>query len=142
MRCARDRGLRRDLAESLLDQRADFVGLDVAGDHQRRIVRRVEALVEGERILAVELLDLLVPADHRPAIGMVEIQRGHDLLGQPRVRIVGDAHVVFFEHDVALGQHVLILEDQAGHAVGLELHHAARADRAARAGNSRCSRRR
>ena len=54
---------------------------------------------------------------------MVEIQRRHDLLGQARVRIVGDAHVEFLEHDVALGQHVLILENEAGHAVGLELHH-------------------
>lgn len=54
---------------------------------------------------------------------MVEIERGHDLLVQPRIRIVGDAHVVLFEHDVALGQHVLVLEDEARHAVGLELHH-------------------
>ena len=54
---------------------------------------------------------------------MVEIERGHDLLVQPRLRIVGDAHVVFLEHDVALGQHVLVLQDQAGHAIGLELHH-------------------
>ena len=54
---------------------------------------------------------------------MVEIERRHDLLGQPRVRIVGDPHVEFFQHDVALGQHVLVLEDEAGHAVGLEFHH-------------------
>ncbi len=86
-------------------------------------VRRVETLVERQRILAVELLDLLAPADDRPAIGMVEIQRRHDLLGQSRVRIVGDAHIELFQHDVALGQHVLILEDEAGHPVGLELHH-------------------
>ena len=63
----RDRGLRRDLAEVLLDQRADLLGVGVAGDHQDRVVRRVEAAVEGERILAVELLDLLMPADHRAA---------------------------------------------------------------------------
>ena len=56
---------------------------------------------------------------------MIEIQRRHDLFGQPRLGVVGDAHVVFLEHDVALGQHVLILEDQAGHAIGLELHHGA-----------------
>ncbi len=120
----RDRRLRRDIGVVFLHQRADFSRLDVARDDQDRIVRRVEALVEGERILAVELLDLLVPADHRAAVGMVEIERGHDLLGQPRIRIVGDAHVEFFQHDVALGQHVLILEDETGHAVGLELHHA------------------
>ena len=54
---------------------------------------------------------------------MVEIERRHHLLGQPRIRIVGDPHVEFLEHDVALGQHVLVLEDEAGHAVGLECHH-------------------
>ncbi len=56
---------------------------------------------------------------------MVEIERGHDLLGQPGIRAVGDAHVVFFQHDVALGQHVLVLQHQAGHAIGLEFHHLA-----------------
>ncbi|MGY4299001.1 hypothetical protein ACVWXN_007096 [Bradyrhizobium sp. i1.4.4] len=38
---------------------------------------------------------------------------------------IGDAHVVFFQHDVTLGQHVLVLQDEADHAVGLELHHGA-----------------
>jgi hypothetical protein len=56
---------------------------------------------------------------------MVEIQRRHDLFGEPRIRAVGDAHVVLFEHHVALGQYVLVLQHQAGHAIGLELHHAA-----------------
>ena len=56
---------------------------------------------------------------------MVEIQRRHDLLGQPGIRVVGDPHVEFLEHDVALRQHVFVLEDQAGHAVGLEFHHPA-----------------
>ena len=54
---------------------------------------------------------------------MIEIKRRHDLLAQARIRVVGDAHVVLFEHDVALGQHVLVLEHEAGHAVGLEFHH-------------------
>ena len=66
-----------------------------------------------------------MPADHGAAIGVIEVQRRHDLLGQPRIRVVGDPHVEFLEHDVALRQHVFILEDQAGHAVGLELHHLA-----------------
>ena len=122
-RCAGIAGCGCDLAEGPLRHRADLLGVDVAGDHQRRVVRRIKALVERQRVFAVELLDFLVPADHRAAIGMIEIQRRHDLLGQPRVRIVGDPHVEFFEHDVALRQHVLVLENQAGHAIGLELHH-------------------
>jgi len=118
-----DRGLRRDRAERAFRHRVDILGLDVAGDHQRRIVGRVEALVECQRVLAAELLDLLAPADHWAAIGMIEIQRGHHLFAQPRVWVVGDTHVVLFEHHVALRQHVLVLQDQAGHAIGLEFHH-------------------
>ena len=121
----RDRGLRRDFAVGPSPPSGGFPWLDVAGDDQDGIVRRVEALVEGERILAVELFDFLAPADHRAAIGVVEIERGHDLLGQPRIRVVGDPHVEFFQHDVALRQHVLVLQDQPGHAVGLEFHHLA-----------------
>ena len=54
---------------------------------------------------------------------MVEVKRRHDLLGQPRIRVVGNAHIELFQHDVALGQHILVFQDQAGHAVGLEFHH-------------------
>ena len=111
-----------DLAVGLLDQRPDLLGGDVAGDHHHRIVGRVEAPVERERILAVELLDLRAPADHRASVGMIEIERRSDLLAEPRLRAVGDAHVVFFQHHVALGQHVLVVEHEAGHAVGLGLH--------------------
>src|SRR6202012_471350 len=64
--------------------RAHVVGGDVAGDHQRGVVRRIETPVEGQRVVAIELFDFMVPADHRPAIGMVEIEGRHDLLGQPR----------------------------------------------------------
>ena len=53
---------------------------------------------------------------------MVEIERGLDLLAKPRARIVGDALVLLLEHDVALRQHHLVGQHQAGHAVGLELH--------------------
>ena len=123
MRCAGIAGCAGISPIGPLHHRADLLGVDVAGDHQRGVVRRIEALVERQRVLAVELLDFLAPADHGAAIGMIEIERRHDLLGQPRIRIVGDAHVEFFEHDVALRQHVFVLQDQAGHAVGLELHH-------------------
>ena len=113
----------RDFAERALYQRANILGIDVAGNHQRGVVWGIEALVEGQRILAVELFDFLAPADDRPAIRVIEIERRHHLLGQPRLRVVGDPHVEFFEHDIALRQHVLVLQDQPGHAIGLEFHH-------------------
>ena len=54
---------------------------------------------------------------------MVEIERGVHLLGQARARIVGDPHVLLFEHDIELGTHDRVGEHQPGHAVGLERHH-------------------
>ena len=67
------RGLCRDFAERPLYHRADIHGVDVAGNHQRRVIRRIETPVERQRIFAVELLDLLTPANDGAPIGMIEV---------------------------------------------------------------------
>ena len=54
---------------------------------------------------------------------MIEIERGVHLLAEPRAGIVGDPHVLLFEHDIELGPHHVVGEHQAGDAVGLERHH-------------------
>ena len=54
---------------------------------------------------------------------MVEIERGVHLLCQAAVRIVGDPHVLLFEHDIQLGTHDRVGEHQPGDAIGLERHH-------------------
>ena len=54
---------------------------------------------------------------------MIEIERGVHLLAEPRRRIVGDPHVLFFEHDIEFGPHHVVGQHQAGHAVGFERHH-------------------
>ncbi len=102
------RGVRLDLAEVLFGERLDPVRLDVAGDDQDGIVRRVEALVVGERILAVERLDFVLPADDGDAVGVVLIERGHHLLLQNAAGIVVDARAALFEDDIPLGRHVLL----------------------------------
>ena len=112
-----------DLAVGFLRELKRLIRLDVAGDHHHRVVGRVEAPVKADGVVARKLLHLVAPADHRLAVRMVEVQRGVDLLAQPRARIVADALVLLFEDDVALGQHHLVGELQAGHAVGLEFHH-------------------
>ena len=53
---------------------------------------------------------------------MIEIERRLHLLAEPRARIVGDAHVLLFEHDLELGLDHVLGEHEPGHAVGLELH--------------------
>ena len=113
---------RRDLAVGLLGEGLDLRGLHVAGDHQDGVVGRVEAPIEGQRVLAVELLDLVAPADHRPAVRVVEIERGGDLLAEARSRVVGDALVILLENHLKLGPHLVVGQRKAGHAIGLEVH--------------------
>ena len=79
------------------------------------------------------------PADDRPAIGMVDVERRLRRLGELRAGIVVGPRVALFEHDVALGQHVRSLSTRpvmrsASNSISLEV--VARR----RAGNSRCSR--
>jgi hypothetical protein len=53
---------------------------------------------------------------------VIEIERRHHLLAQACPRIVGDPHVLLFQHHLELRLDRLVVEHQAGHAVGLELH--------------------
>ena len=54
---------------------------------------------------------------------MIQIKRGVHLLGEAAARIVGDPHVLLFEHHVEFGAHDLVGENEAGDAIGLERHH-------------------
>ncbi len=114
---------RGDLAVGVLGERADLVLGHVAGDDEDGVLRRVEALVIGERVLAVERLDLVHPADDRRAVGMMREQRGLHRLVELRGGIGVGAHAALLEHHVALGRDDLVGQDEIGHAVGLELHH-------------------
>ena len=53
---------------------------------------------------------------------MVEKEGRFHLLRQASTRIVGDPHVLLFEHDLQFGLDDVLGEHQAGHAVGLEFH--------------------
>src|SRR2546430_14699092 len=64
-------GAPRDRAVGVFCERPDFLDAHVPGDDDDRIVGRVEAPIELERVLARQSLDLVAPADHRPAVGMI-----------------------------------------------------------------------
>src|SRR5512139_670073 len=53
---------------------------------------------------------------------MIEIERGVDLLGEARTRIVAHALVLLFENDAPLRQDDVVGELKPGHAISLELH--------------------
>ena len=57
------------------------------------------------------------------AVGMMHEERGGHGLRELGRRIGLDPHAALLEHHVALGRHHRVVEDEAGHAVGLELHH-------------------
>ena len=67
----------------------------------------------------------MAPADDRRSIGMVGEQGRLHRLVQLRVRIGVAMHAPLLHHHFALGRDDLVGQDEAGHAVGLELHHRA-----------------
>ena len=136
-----DFGARRDLAVGFLGELLDFVGGDVARDHQHRIIGRVPLIVEIDRILAIQLLDLMTPADHRTAIRMIEIQARPGVPRRAsRPGLLATRLFCSSSTTLQFRPHRLVGQLQAGHAIGLELHHHLAAGRALRAGNSRYSR--
>ena len=118
-----DVGVTLELAVGLLGELEGGLRFDVAGDHHDRVVGTVEATIEADGVVAREPLHLVAPADHRLAVGAVEVERGVDLLAELRARIVAHALVLLLEDDLKLGPHDLVGELQAGHAVGFERHH-------------------
>jgi len=113
----------RQATVSGLRERLHLLRHDVAGHHHDGVVGRIEALVEGERVFTRQLLHFVHPADDRDAVGVVLVQRRRHLLGQDAGWIVLGARTALFEDHLALGRHVLGVQLEVDHAVGLHLHH-------------------
>jgi hypothetical protein len=114
--------MRGQLAEGLIGELSHLVRLDIAGYDEERIVRGIEALVEGERIVTVERGNLMRPTDDGDAVRVFGIERRHHLLLQNARRVVVDATAALFEDHVPLRRHVLLGEAKIGHAVSLHGH--------------------
>jgi len=50
-------------------------------------------------------------------------ETGVDRLVQERLRIIVDAGAALLQDHLALRQHDLVIKNESGHAIGLELHH-------------------
>ena len=118
----RARAARLHPAIGFFRQRPRRLRLGVAGDDENGVLGRIEALVIGERVLALEVLDLVPPADDRDAVGMVGEQRRLHRLAELRARIGVAMHAPLLEHHVALGGDDVVGQHEPGHPVGLELH--------------------
>ncbi len=127
LRLARAVALRRFAAggDGTIDffgQRDDLGRLDIAGDDENGVFGRIEAVVIGKRVGALEALDLMAPADDRLAIGMLGEKRRLHRLAQLVGGVGIGAHAALLLHDLALGRDDLVGEDEVLHAVRLIIH--------------------
>ena len=97
--------------------------VDVARDDEDRVVGRIEAPIESERILAIELLDLGFPADHRRSVRVIDEERRRHRLAELGSGHRIDAHAPLLEHHVALRAHHRGRQGEVAHPIGLEGHH-------------------
>src|SRR5262249_527354 len=85
---------------------------DIAGNDDHRLIGRIEAAIEPDRVIARQLFHFVTPADHWLAVGMIEVKRRVDLLAQSSARIVANALVLLLEDNIALGQNDVVGELQ------------------------------
>ena len=94
--------------------------VELPGDHQDRVVGRVELLVEGGRLGLGDRLDVLHRADHRPAVRVgLEGLPVHQLVEDP-VDVVLDRRQALLGHDVAFVLDLLLAQVEVDHPIGLQ----------------------
>ncbi len=103
-------------------QRLDLGRIDIASDNDDGVVGRVEALVEGQRVLTRQLLHLVHPADDGDAVGVVLVQRRRHLLCKDARGDVLGAHAALLDDHLALGLDLPFAQSQVHHPVGFHLH--------------------
>jgi hypothetical protein len=109
--------LRLERAEVLRDERHDFGRIEVAGEHERRVVRAVELLPVLDHLLLGDAADIRHPADDVPTVRAGRVECRVQLLLEEVTRLVL-AHPALLGDDVAFG--VELAEHRVRQAVGLE----------------------
>ena len=105
----------------LLDPGPDLRDVDVAGDGEHRVARRVVAVEERLRVLERRALEVDEVAVAVVAVGeVVEQQRREHQPREAAVRAVEDVDADLVLHDRDLVVEVLLRHRDAAHAVGLE----------------------
>ncbi len=113
----------RDVGVELLDQRRGGVRVHVPDHVHRRVARRVVGPEEALAVVAGDALDVLHPADHRPAVRVgQEDQRLELLLHQAEDRVLGPQPALLLHHLPLLLERVLGQPERA-HPIGLEVDH-------------------
>jgi hypothetical protein len=119
-------GRRRPLGDGLvvfLEERQRRRGIEVSGEDEDGVVRRVIGPVIGHDLVAAPAQDVAHPADHVPVIGMGHDGRGPDVFVEDGVVVVLDSHPALRGDDAALGLEDLRRERQSLYAVGFHGDH-------------------
>jgi hypothetical protein len=117
------RRLARDRTELRADQRQRLVGIHVADDHERAVVRRVVRPVERLQVFDAPRFDVGGPADRRVLVRMREERSRLDLFEQRAGIVVVDAQAALRIDDAALALDGLRVERQVRDPIGLEIEH-------------------
>ena len=117
-------GAARNVAEILVDQRAQPGHVEIARDDQRGGVGAVIRLVEGARIVERSRVQVLDRADPRPPLRqhVVGVLRKHE----PAKAAIGrreHALAQFFLHDIAFGIEHLLVDHRLEHAFAVGPQH-------------------
>ena len=110
----------RDCAEAAFERRARSLGIEIADDEYRRVVRLVEGVVEFAQPFGRHALDVGSPADGRVMVGMFAERRRDDRRTEHACGVI----VVTFEfvaNDGHLGAPVGVGDERAAHPVRFEL---------------------
>ena len=107
----------------LRDELLRFLRVEVADEHERRVVRHVVGAEEVADVVDRRGLEILHAADRRVLVGMDGERLVVDELVQPAVRLVVDAHPPLFLHDLALGLEDVLVDPQRREPIGFEPEH-------------------
>ena len=108
-----------DGPEVTLHQGQGLIGIGVAGDDHRHVPRVVMAAVIAAAVLQSEVVQILVPADHRPLVGMLGIGGGKELLFHQPQGAVDAPEFAFADHHLQFRREGIVIQLQIEQAVGL-----------------------
>ncbi len=135
----RQRRASRQAAKILLGLLQHLVGLEIAHQHQHRVIGHIVGLVVVVEVLAGHRQQVALPADHLVAIGVNLEGGGHHRLAEPPLRVVLVALALRDDHR-ALALDLGRVEQRVDHAVGPRSAGPARSGRPAASRSRRYSR--
>ena len=110
----------RDAIEIFPGPEQRLLGIEIADDDQRGVVRFVEGVEELADVFDFRAIEIGHAADGGVMVGVLGKGRGAQILFQVTVGLVFDPDATFFFYDFALGFEIFFGNVEAAHAVRFE----------------------